>query len=105
MTGGSVAADVKRTSVLRRMPARREVRFQSDYGCEGDVCACKLSHDGRAITVEAPTGRPMAIAPGDAFRATPGYRESRRWAVGGIPEGGLVPGDEYWVLSDSGVVG
>lgn len=44
-------------------------------------------------------------APGDAFLATPGYRESRRWAVGGIPVGGLVPGKDYWVLSDSGVVG
>ena len=26
-------------------------------------------------------------------------------AVGGIPAGGLVPGGDYWVLSDSGVVG
>jgi hypothetical protein len=47
----------------------------------------------------------MTIGPGDAFLATPGYRESRRWAVGGIPAGGLVPGNDYWVLSDSGVVG
>jgi len=47
----------------------------------------------------------MAIAPGDAFLATPGYREARQWAVGIIPEGGLIRGNDYWVLSDSGVVG
>ncbi len=47
----------------------------------------------------------MTIAPGDAFLATPGYRQARRWAVGSIPPGGLVPGNDYWVLSDSGVVG
>jgi hypothetical protein len=47
----------------------------------------------------------MTIAPGDAFLATPGYREARRWAVGTIPDGGLVPGNDYWVLSESGVVG
>jgi hypothetical protein len=55
--------------------------------------------------VESPTGRAMTIAPGDAFLATPGYREARLWAVGGIPAGGLVPGNDYWVLSDSGVIG
>jgi len=47
----------------------------------------------------------MEIAPGDAFLATPGYREPRWGAVGKIPPGGLVPGNDYWVLSDSGVVG
>src|SRR5262249_52287873 len=41
----------------------------------------------------------------DAFLATPGWLESRRMAVGGIPAGGLVPGADYWVLSYSGVVG
>jgi len=47
----------------------------------------------------------MTIVPGDAFLATPGYREARRWAVGTIPDGGLIPGNDYWVLSESGVVG
>jgi hypothetical protein len=47
----------------------------------------------------------MVIAPGDTFLATPGYRESTRWVSGGIPAGGLVPGDHYWVLADCGVVG
>jgi hypothetical protein len=47
----------------------------------------------------------MMLAPGDVFLATPGYRESTRWVVGGIPEGGLVPGNNYWVLAESGVVG
>jgi hypothetical protein len=55
--------------------------------------------------VESPTGRLMTIVPGDTFLATPGYRESTRWVSGGIPNGGLVPGDHYWVLADSGVVG
>jgi hypothetical protein len=47
----------------------------------------------------------MAIAPGDAFLATPGSRESTRWVSGSIPDDGLVPGDEYWVLAECGVVG
>jgi hypothetical protein len=47
----------------------------------------------------------MAIAPGETFLATPGWLETRRMAVGGIPAGGLVPGGDYWVLSYSGVVG
>ncbi len=105
MTGGSLPANVKRTSALRRVPPLGEMRFRSECGSEGDVCAFELPRNASPITVESPTGRMMAIAPGDAFLATPGFRESRRWAVGGIPEGGLVPGDEYWVLSDCGVVG
>jgi hypothetical protein len=105
MTGGSLPVTVKRTSALRRVPPLGEIRLRSQYASEGDVCAFELPRNASPITVESPTGRMMAIAPGDAFLATPGYRESRRWAVGGIPEGGLVPGDEYWVLSDSGVVG
>ena len=47
----------------------------------------------------------MTIAPGDFFLATPGYRESTRWVVGCVPPGGLRPGHNYWVLSDSGVIG
>jgi hypothetical protein len=105
MTGGSLPANVKRTSALRRVPLLGGIRFRTECGSEGDVCAFELPRNASPITVESPTGRMMAIAPGDAFLATPGHRESRRWAVGGIPEGGLVPGDEYWVLSDSGVVG
>ena len=105
MIGGSLPADVKRTSALRRVPPLAEVRFRSEYGSEGDVCAFELPRDAFPITVESATGRIMAIAPGDAFLATPGYRESMWWAAGSIPPGGLVPGDDYWVLADSGVVG
>jgi hypothetical protein len=105
MTGGSLPANVKRTSALRRVPPLEVIRVRPERGGEGDVCAFELPGDAAAITVEAPTGRAMTIAPGDAFLATPGYRAARLWAVGGIPAGGLVPGDDYWVLSDSGVVG
>src|SRR5204863_6200063 len=105
MIGGELPADIKRTSVLRRLPALEGIRYRPERGGEGDVCAFELPRDGISITAEAPTGRIMTIAPGDVFLATPGYRAARRWAVGSIPAGGLVPGDEYWVLSDSGVVG
>jgi hypothetical protein len=47
----------------------------------------------------------MTLVPGDVFLATPGYRESTRWVVGGVPDGGLVPGRKYWVLADCGVIG
>ena len=105
MTGGSLPADVKRTSALRRVPRLKITGVRSEPGREGNVCAFELPHDASPITAEAPTGRMMAIAPGDTFLATPGYRKARRWAEGSVPAGGLVPGKDYWVLSDSGVVG
>jgi len=105
MNGGTLPANVKRTSALRRVPPLEQIQFRSEFGGEGDVCVFELPRDAPPITVEAPTGRIMTIAPGDAFLATPGYREARIWAVGGIPAGGLVPGGDYWVLSPSGVVG
>jgi hypothetical protein len=105
MTGGSLPPDIKRTSVLRRVPPLDEIRLRPEPAGEGDVCAFELPLDSVPITVESPVGRMMAIAPGDAFLATPGYLETRRLAVGGIPAGGLVPGCDYWVLSHSGVVG
>jgi hypothetical protein len=105
MKGGSLPAHVKRTSVLRLVPPLRDIRYRCERGGEGDVCAFELPRNASPITVEAPTGRMMAIAPGDIFLAAPGYRAARRWAAGSIPAGGLVPGGDYWVLSDSGVVG
>src|SRR5207247_11477704 len=105
MTGGSLPANLKRTSALRRVPWLEALRFRSECGTEGDICAFELGRDAIPITVESRTGRMMAIAPGDTFLATPGYRESTRWASGTIPAGGLVPGDHYWVLADCGVVG
>jgi hypothetical protein len=103
--GGNLPADVKRASVLRRVPPLKKVRFTARRGDEGDVCAFELSDDASPITVEAPSGRLMAIAPGDVFLGTPGYREATRSVCGRIPAGGLVPGECYWVLAASGVVG
>jgi len=71
LTDGSLPADVKRTSALRRVPALEAIRFGLEYGLEGDVCAFELPRGAFPITVESPTGRMMAIAPGDAFLATP----------------------------------
>ncbi len=105
MNGGNLPADIKRTSALRRVPWHEAMRFRPQCGTEGDVCAFELPRDAFPITVEAPGGRAMTIAPGDMFLATPGYRESTRWVSGGIPAGGLVPGNHYWVLADCGVVG
>jgi len=105
MNGGSLPANVKRTSALRRVPPLKEIHYRSERGEEGDVCAFELPHEAFPITVEEPSGRLMAIAPGDIFLATPGYREATRSVSGSIPAGGLVPGDHYWVLAYSGVVG
>ena len=105
MNGGRLPANVKRTSALRRVPPLEAVRFRSECGSEGDVCAFELPHDTPPIMVESPTGRMMTIAAGDTFLGTPGYRESTRWVSGGIPAGGLVPGDHYCVLADCGVIG
>jgi hypothetical protein len=104
MTGGTAAA-FKRTSVLRRVPPLATVRYRARIGREGDVCAFALAREAAPILVEAPSGRAMTLVPGDIFLATPGHRESTRWVVGGIPDGGLKPGKTYWVLSESGVIG
>src|ERR1700730_15335311 len=105
MNGGSLPANVKRTSALRRVPPLETIRFRSECGGEGDIRVFELPRNASPIAVESPTGRVRTIAPGDAFLATPGHRQARLWAVGSIPAGGLVPGNDYWVLSDSGVVG
>jgi len=105
MNGGSLPANIKRTSALRRVPPLEALRYRSEHGSEGDVCVFELAHDALPIMVESPTGRLMTVAPGDIFLATPGYRESTRWVSGSIPAGGLVPGESYWVLADCGIVG
>ena len=105
MNGGSLPPDVKRTSALRRVPPLDNIRLQSERAGEGDVCAFELPRDSAPIVVESTVGRMMAIVPGDVFLATPGWLQTRRMAVGGIPDGGLIPGGDYWVLSYSGVVG
>jgi hypothetical protein len=105
MRDGRLPASVKRTSVLRRVPHFDVVRYRPERGSEGDVCAFELARDTSPITVESPTGRMMAIAPGDIFLATPGYRQSTKWVDGTLPADGLIPGESYWVLADSGVVG
>jgi hypothetical protein len=105
MKDGSLRDDVKRTSVLRRLPPLRKLRFRAERGSEGDVCAFELPGDGFPITVESPTGRAMTIVPGDVFLATPAHRESTKWVDGTLPAGGLVPQEQYWVLADCGLVG
>lgn len=103
--GPVLPGDVKRTSALRRVPMGRAVRVVERCGLEGEVCAFALAPEAAPLSTEAVTGRAMTIAPGDVFLATPGHRESTRWVVGSVPDGGLVPGEEYWVLADCGAVG
>jgi hypothetical protein len=105
MTGGSLPANVKRTSALRRVPPLDKPQFRLVCGSEGDVCAFELPLNTPPIMAEAPTGRMLTIAPGDTFLATPGCRESTRWASGRVPADGLVPGNHYWVLAECGAVG
>ncbi len=100
-----LAGDLKRASVLRRVPAIGLMRCARGPGLEGQVCAFEMAPEASSIVIEAVGGRAMTLASGDVFLATPGYRESTRWVVGGIPDGGLVPGGDYWILSESGVVG
>ncbi|HUN44232.1 MAG TPA: hypothetical protein VMU81_28405 [Acetobacteraceae bacterium] len=105
MGDGSLPAKVKRTSALRRVPPLEIVRYRAERGNEGDVCAFELAIDAAPFMIESAIGRTMAIAPGDTFLATPGYRQSTKWVDGTVPADGLVPGEDYWVLADSGVVG
>ncbi len=94
----------KRTSALRRVGPLGDARWLRVPGPEGCIGAFRLE-PGLPIIVEAVTGRAMTLVPGDTFLATAGHRESTRWVVGGVPEGGLAPDGVYWVLSESGLVG
>jgi hypothetical protein len=105
MEGAQLPSDIKRTSVLRRFPPLDSAYCVAVAGLEGDVCAFELPAEASPIVVEDVSGRSLMLAPGDIFLATPGYRESTRWVVGGIPTGGLVPGEKYWVLAQAGIIG
>ena len=102
MAGGRSALDVKRTSVLRRIPPSRMVRYVAAPGLEGCICALQLALESPPIVVEAVSGRAMTWCPGDIFLATPGYRESTRWVVGGISKRGLGPGRQLLGVRGSG---
>ena len=105
VSGGILPAGHKRLSVLRRVGELADARWTAERGTEGCVGVFQFAADAAPIIVEAESGRSMAIVPGDIFLATPGYRESVRWVVGGVPDGGLVPGEDYWFLAESGVMG
>ena len=100
-----LVADAKCLSALRRVPPGFGVRVAEASGFEGDVCAFSLASDAAPLSAESVTGRALVLAPGDLFLGTPGHRESTRWVVGSVPHGGLVPGNEYWLLADCGTVG
>jgi hypothetical protein len=91
--------------VLRRVGELGCAPWRAVPGVEGIVGVFQFPRDATPIIVEAVSGRRMAIVGGDIFLATPGYRESVRWTVGGVPHGGLVPGQDYWVLAECGVIG
>jgi hypothetical protein len=105
MSGGTLPVNCKRLSALRRVGELDRARWLAERGVEGAVGVFEFPRDATPIIVEAVSGRSMAITPEDCFLATPGYRESVRWVVGGVPEGGLVPGEDYCFLSESGVMG
>src|SRR5262245_24202378 len=103
--GGVLPPNVKLTSVLRRVLLPRASYYVKTHALEGDVCAFQLASTSSPIMLEAISGRLQTLLPGDVFLATPGHRESNIVLVGGVPNGGLVPGKVYWVISYSGVVG
>ena len=96
---------MKRGSALRRVPASQPMQLAEVGATESDVCVFELSPEAGAITIEATSGRALVIAPGDRFLGTAGHRESTRWVVGTLPQGGLIPGSDYWILADCGVAG
>jgi hypothetical protein len=103
--GGRLPPNVKTTSVLRRVRLPPELHYVIAPGLEGHVCAFQLDATSSTIFVEAVSGRVQTLLPGEVFLGTPGHRESNIVLVGGIPKGGLIPGNPYSVISDSGVVG
>jgi hypothetical protein len=105
LEGGALPPNIKTTSALRRIALPRALYYVKVHGLEGQVCAFQVPPRSSTIVVEAISGRVQTLLPGDVFLGTPGHRESNIVLVGGIPKGGLVPGNPYWVISYSGVVG
>ncbi len=103
--GGILPVGCKQLSVLRRMGDLGGARWVANPGDEGMAGVFRLSQVATPVMVEATSGRTMTLVPGDLFLASPGNREPVRWVTGGVPEGGLVPGDDYCLLAESGVVG
>jgi hypothetical protein len=102
---GTLADDYKQLSVLRRVGELGRARWLATPGDEGNVGVFRFAEETTPVVVEAVSGRSMALVPGDIFLATPGHRESVHWTVGGVPDGGLLPGEDYWILAESGVIG
>jgi hypothetical protein len=105
MTEYTLPDRYKRLSVVRRVGELGRAPWRKVPGLEGCVGVFQFPQDATPIIVEADSGRSMTIVAGDIFLAAPGFRESVRWTVGGVPAGGLVPGRNYWVLAESGVMG
>jgi len=102
--GRKLPPNIKRTSVLRRVPIPLTSRYVDVPGLEGYVCVFRLAPTSRSLVVETTHGRAMTLLPRDMFLGTPGYRLSSRM-TGRIPKRGLVPGKTYWLIAESGVVG
>jgi hypothetical protein len=105
MNEGTLPETYKTLSVLRRVGDLGRARWRATPGIEGAIGVFQMDAEATPIIVEAVSGRSMALVPGDIFLATPGHRESVHWTVGGVPEGGLIPGEAYWILAESGVIG
>jgi hypothetical protein len=100
-----LAPNCKRSSVLRRIPPDAGRFWTVRPGAEGDVGVFRLEESATQLTIEDQWGRMMSLLAGDVFLATPGNRESTRSVVGCVPDGGLLPGQNYWILAECGVVG
>ena len=100
----SLPPGTKTTSVLRRVPIVAATRYLPVPAFEGNVCVFRVSRTSPSLLVEAVSGRAMMLLAGDVFLGTPGHRLTTRVA-GRVPARGLRPGETYWLLSESGVVG
>jgi hypothetical protein len=105
MREGTLPEVYKQLSVLRRVGELGRAQWSATPGAEGNVGVFRFAEETTPVVIEAVSGRSMALVPGDIFLATPGHRESVHWTVGGVPDGGLRPGEDYWILAESGVIG
>jgi hypothetical protein len=83
MPGGNVPANVKITSVLRRVSLGRPLHYVNAPALEGNVCAFQLAAKSPPILLESVSGRMQTVVAGDVFLGTPGARESNIVLVGG----------------------
>ena len=103
MNGGSLPASIKCTSALRRVPPLQAISIPIGMRQRGRclrfrIAAARVTDCDGVSHWPHDDKSPRAMS----FLERPGTVQQGGGLLASIPDGGLAPGNYYWVLSDSG---